>query len=142
MIIGLGIDIVEISRIEKAVQKWGSKFLIKIYTEKEVSYCYLRKNPFAHLAARFAAKEAAIKAFSGVNRYLLNKDRENTSLLNFSYKNLRLKDIEISNDNSGSPYLIIFPSHNKNLDIFSIFLSISHEKSYAVATVIVSLKDF
>lgn len=68
MIVGIGTDIVEISRIKNAVAKWGERFLRKIFTENEISYCYKKKDPFPHLAVRFAAKEAVIKALSTEDR--------------------------------------------------------------------------
>lgn len=128
MIIGIGTDIIEIVRIKRAVQRWGRKFLDRIYTEDELSYCYLKKDPFACLAARFAAKEAAIKAFS----WIFDSNHAN------KIKKLSLKDIEIINKNGGLPYLII-----KNLNFrtkisdYSIHLTISHERVYAVATVVI-----
>ena len=64
MIKGIGIDIVEIDRIRDAVQRWRDKFLEKIFNDSEISYCYKRKSVFQCLAARFAAKEAFIKALS------------------------------------------------------------------------------
>lgn len=152
MIIGIGTDIVEINRIKEAVQKWGSRFINKIYTEKEISYCYLRKNPFAHLAGRFAAKEAAIKAFSGVKKQALNKEPLNKNISNrLSYilryfsstnKNLSFKEIEICNDDYGSPYIMLDIPYFKTekMNAF-IHLTISHEKSYAVAMVIIEARD-
>lgn len=152
MIIGIGTDIVEISRIKEAVKKWGSRFLNRIYTEKEISYCYLRKNPFDHLAGRFAAKEAAIKAFSGIKKQALNKEphrkiknnRLSYVLKYFSStnKNISFKEIEIFNDDYGSPYLILDIPYFKTekMNAFT-HLTISHEKSYAVAAVIIELRD-
>jgi len=62
MIYGIGTDIVEIKRVRDAVERWGKRFLKKIFTENEISYCYKKKDPFLHLAVRFAEKEALIKA--------------------------------------------------------------------------------
>ncbi|MFH2056646.1 MAG: holo-ACP synthase [bacterium] len=64
MIVGIGIDIIEIERIAKAYQRWGDGFLRKIYTEEEITYCLSQHDPAPSLAARFAAKEAAFKALS------------------------------------------------------------------------------
>ncbi|MFZ2863187.1 MAG: 4'-phosphopantetheinyl transferase superfamily protein, partial [Ignavibacteriaceae bacterium] len=62
MIIGIGIDIIEIDRIKESVNKFGGAFLNKIYTQNELDYCLAKFNKYQHLAARFAAKEAIYKA--------------------------------------------------------------------------------
>ena len=62
MIIGTGIDIVEISRIRRAVERHGDRFLKRVFTADEREYCLARRFPEQHLAARFAVKEAALKA--------------------------------------------------------------------------------
>ena len=63
MKIACGVDIIEISRIEKAIERQGEKFLQTVYTENEIQYCESHKtNKFQHYAARFAAKEALYKA--------------------------------------------------------------------------------
>ncbi len=59
----LGIDIVDNSRIERSLKKFGDRFLTRIYTPREREYCFSQKNPIPCLAARWAAKEAVIKAF-------------------------------------------------------------------------------
>ena len=67
MKIACGVDIIEISRIEKAIERQGEKFLHTIYTETEIQYCESHKtNKFQHYAARFAAKEALYKALSEI----------------------------------------------------------------------------
>ena len=115
MIKGLGVDIVEIKRLEKTVKRWGDIFLNRIFTKKELAYSKDKAKPMEHLAARFAAKEAVFKAF-GTN------------------PKLNFKDIEISNDRYGKPYCII---KNKQS---SILLSISHTENYAVASAIIQEK--
>ncbi|MDR0740196.1 MAG: holo-ACP synthase [Puniceicoccales bacterium] len=62
-ILSIGHDIVEINRIQSAYQKYGDKFLRKIYAPNEINYCFSKKNPFPSLASCFAAKEAVSKAF-------------------------------------------------------------------------------
>ncbi|WOO43333.1 holo-ACP synthase [Rubellicoccus peritrichatus] len=61
--LGLGTDIVDIERIQHAHERHGNRFLKRIYTEEEQAYCLGMKNPYPHLAARFAAKEAVSKCF-------------------------------------------------------------------------------
>ena len=123
MIKGTGIDIVEIDRIRDAVQKWKHKFLRKVFNDSEVSHCYKKKNTFQCLAARFAAKEAFIKALSDL--------KAGGALPN-------LKDIVILNYPSGKPYITVrgdFPEH------YVISLTLSHERHYAVAMVILESKE-
>ncbi|GLI54095.1 holo-ACP synthase [Thermodesulfovibrio yellowstonii] len=113
MIEGVGVDIVAVERIRKIYEKFGAKFLNKVFTEGEISYSFSHSNPFPHLAARFAVKEAVIKA--------LKKQR-----------GLTLKNIEVRNNSDGSPYVTIPGFYKK------IFISISHEKNYTVAFVIIT----
>ena len=91
MIAGIGTDIVEIERIRAAVNKWGDAFLKRIFSESEISYCFSKRDPFPNLAARFAAKEAAIKALSG-----LIVDR-----------NIHVGEIEVLNEDSGKPFIVL-----------------------------------
>ena len=62
MILGMGIDIIEIERIKGVFEKRGEKFIKRVYTEDELKYCHTFAEPFTHLAARFSAKEAYYKA--------------------------------------------------------------------------------
>lgn len=115
MIKGNGIDIVEIKRLEQAIERWGDTFLEKVFTDKELKYSRSKRYPLQHLAARFAAKEAVFKAFG-------------TNL------KLNFKDIEIANDRFGRPYCIIKRKPS------SILLSISHSHEYAVASALITEK--
>ena len=62
MVYGIGIDIVRTKCTKKGIEKWGKRFLERVYTENEISYCYKKPSPYLSLAVRFAAKEAFIKA--------------------------------------------------------------------------------
>ncbi len=62
MVTALGIDLVDVARIEKAVERWGGRFLSRVFTSAEIEYCTHRGEQFGSLAARFAAKEAGMKA--------------------------------------------------------------------------------
>ncbi len=62
MIAGLGIDLIELPRVKKTVDRFGERFLKRIFTEGEIAYCYAKANPIPSLAGRFAVKEAAMKA--------------------------------------------------------------------------------
>ena len=77
MIVGIGNDLMEIERIRQAHQRWGDRFLRKIFTEAEREYAARKSDPFPSLAARFAAKEAGAKALgTGIARGVYWKDIE------------------------------------------------------------------
>ena len=115
MIIGTGIDIIEVERIQKAIDNSGEDFLKRIFNDEEIEYANKHKFPTQHYAARFAAKEAIYKAFG-----------DNTSLT--------WKDMTILNDKNGKPYCRLKDPKFKN----KILLSISHTKNYAVAHAIIT----
>ena len=76
-ILGLGFDATDIPRIQKTFEQYGDRFLRRIFTDGEIAYCTRRRNPVPHLAGRFAAKEAAMKALgTGHSRGVLWKDIE------------------------------------------------------------------
>ena len=71
VLIGLGADVIEIARIRRAVERQGERFLGRVFTEEERSYCFRMAQPHKHLAARFAAKEAVSKCFTtGIGSHL------------------------------------------------------------------------
>ena len=120
MIVGLGIDIVEISRVEKAI-KTGN-FLTKIFTSKEIEYCQSRnRHTSSSFAARFAAKEATIKA------------------LNIASKGVFWSNIEVVSGENGAPQIVIsgkVKEYADQLGVNSIYVSLSHHQSSAIAQVI------
>lgn len=76
-IVGLGIDATDIPRVAALVERYGDRFLRRVFTDGEIAYCTRRRNPVPHLAGRFAAKEAAMKALgTGQTRDVLWKDIE------------------------------------------------------------------
>ncbi len=120
MIYGVGIDIVKIERIKSIVDKWGRKFLERVFTEKEIAYCYEKKEPYLSLAVRFAAKEALIKAIGHTSP-------------------VSLTDIEVVNVETGEPFLKFegkFREFLKNRLIKKAHLSLSHEHEYGIACVV------
>ncbi len=125
MLIYTGIDIVENKRIEKAIKKFGNRFLNRIFTESEIKYCYGKAEYVSCFSARFAAKEAFIKAFYQAFQ-----------------KNIPLKSIEIKGS-AGKPAEILLHLSDKDvktsLNSIKYTLSISHEKNYSVAVVIIYL---
>ena len=122
MIKGIGIDIIEIERIKKAVDNIGDKFLTTVYTDKEIKYCQHRKSyKYPELAVRFAAKEAYAKA---IGRGIVGFGRKNNGI--------HWLDVEIINDSHGKPLLLI-----KGKAAKKVHLSLSHSRDYAVASVYV-----
>jgi holo-[acyl-carrier protein] synthase len=120
MIYGIGIDIVKIERMREVAEKWGQRFLKRVFTESEISYCYEKREPCLSLAVRFAAKEALIKAIG-------------------SAVPVSLTDIEVVNVETGRPFLKV----NGKLEYFfkkelikRAHLSLSHEHEYGVACVV------
>lgn len=125
MIHGIGTDIVEIGRIKDAVEKWGERFLKKIFTDNEIAYCNQKKDPYPHLAARFAAKEAVIKASSPLRG-----------------TRLAFHAIEILNEPSGKPFIKInTPDSELLTPNFSIHLTLTHERNYAIATIVLEREN-
>ena len=122
MIFGIGVDVVQISRIDSLLNRWGDRFLHRVFTKNEIQYCLLRKNPSPHLAVRFAAKEAFLKA------------------LGVGYtKGVRWKDIEVILNSSGRPgiqlhnYTSTLSQHH---GVNRIHLSMSHNGAYGLVQVI------
>jgi len=122
LIIGCGIDLVKIERLEKIIKKWGDNFIFRIFTSLEKEYCEKKKgNKYQSYAGKFAAKEALLKA------------------LGLGLRKANWKDIEIKNDKLGQP-IIETSGKLKNIasakGISKYFISISHTKEYAIAQVI------
>ena len=126
-IFGIGTDIVNIKRMERSLKRRGNKFKSSIFSKKEINYCEKKKNPSAFYAKRFAAKEAFSKALGTGIR-----------------KGVNLKNIEISNNVNGKPSITL---KGKVADLlkkqvkrkkYNIYLSLSDDKPWAQATVIIS----
>jgi len=118
MILGVGTDIVEIKRIKETIENWNTRFIRKVFTEKEIEYCQSKSNPIPHFAARFAAKEAFYKALPQNRNYSLS-----------------WQHIEIINEN-GKP-TIKFHSDKEEHKFIAIHLSLSHADNNAMAIVII-----
>ncbi|MFC1624314.1 holo-ACP synthase [Candidatus Omnitrophota bacterium] len=121
MIVGTGIDIIEVSRVKKALDAWGEKFLKRVFTERELDYVSTKKFSHENLASRFACKESVLKAF-GDTRI-----------------GISLKNIEVLNDPKGKPEIVLHGVAKKfacknNLD--NIIVSMSHTSNYAVSNAI------
>jgi holo-[acyl-carrier protein] synthase len=123
MIHGIGVDIIEISRIEESIEKFGDSFLKKLFTDNEIGYCSSKPFPTQHFAARFAAKEALSKAiatgWSG----------------EFEWKN-----VEIKNSIAGKPDFEFYGHTKETLKDHNVFLSMSHSDNTVVAFVVIEEK--
>ena len=116
----IGIDIVEIKRLEKTSKRWGKAFLKKVYTPRELAYSMKKRFPYQHLAARFAAKEALFKALGEVEKDFVG-----------------WKNIEILNDANGKPAVFWHGAAEKTRrkrGIAGAVVSLSHSDHYAVAS--------
>ena len=120
MIAGVGTDLVEIARIQNAIEK-NPHFMERVYTKEEIAYCQRKKNPWQSFAARFAAKEAVSKAFgTGIGP-------------------VGLTEIEIRNKSNGQPEVVL---HGKaqamaaSRNIQRVHVSLSHSETYAMATAV------
>ncbi|HDD43287.1 MAG TPA: holo-ACP synthase [Candidatus Desulfofervidus auxilii] len=122
MIYGIGIDIVYIPRIKKIIERWGEHFKNRVFTPNEILPRLKKKTLYQELATRIAAKEAFAKAVGLGWR-----------------KGLKWRDIEIINLKSGQPIINLYGKALeicKQVGIKNIFVSLSHEKDYAIAIVI------
>ena len=114
----VGVDIIEIARVAEAIDRYGDRFLHRVYTDAEIKYCEGRLN---QLATRFAAKEAVVKVLGAGN------------------SGIGWKDKEIVSAGDGVPSIVL---HGKALDRFNrlglseLAISLSHSKEYAVASVV------
>lgn len=122
MILGIGIDLIEVARIQASYEKFGDRFVSRILHPNEISYCLSHRVPGPFLAARFAAKEAISKAFgTGIGA------------------ELGWRDMEVAKKPSGEPYVIM---HDRGQELLkargarAIHISLSHTQEHATAIAI------
>jgi holo-[acyl-carrier protein] synthase len=122
MIVGVGIDLVEVERIEHAWKRFGDRFVNRILLPDETAYCMTHKNPAPFIAVRFAAKEAISKAFgTGIG------------------PSLGWHDVEVRRKDSGAPYVIL---HGKGQELLGtlkanvVHLSLTHTAKNSIAVAI------
>ena len=122
-LIGIGIDVVEVSRIKSSLDEFGEKFLTRIFTEAERDYCQNQKMPELHLAARFAAKEAIAKALgTGIG------------------KEVGWLDMEIKRRTSGEPEVKLIgaaAAFAASRGVKQVMVSLTHAKRYAAANAVI-----
>jgi holo-[acyl-carrier protein] synthase len=121
-VVGIGVDLVECSRIEHSLERFGEKFLHRVFTEGEIEYSMSMKYPARHLAARFAGKEAVSKAFgTGIG------------------KAMGWRNIDIRKKKSGEPFLV-FSGPAQELatkkGVTSALITLSHTDRHAMAAVV------
>ncbi len=122
MILGVGIDIIEVERIRASHERFGERFLKRILRPDEIGYCFTHAQPAPFLAARFAAKEAISKAFgTGIG------------------SQLGWQDMEVKRMESGQPYVVL---HGNGASLLAsrggriVHLSLSHTAAHAAAVAI------
>ena len=122
MVVGLGVDIVQNDRIKGIIDKWGEKFLFKIFTKNELDFINKHEQKIQRYASNYAVKEAFVKA------------------LGTGFRNgINFHNIEVKRDTLGKPFIELMGSTKVFADergINKIHTTISHEKDYSVAVVI------
>ncbi len=127
MIYGVGVDLVSINRMAKVLDRWGPRFLNRVFTPHEVEFALKRRRPASAFALRFAAKEAFSKAV-GLGMRM----------------GIRWKDIEVLNDPRGKPYLKLYGFAQELClrgEIRGVHLSLSDEGDQAIAMVVLEKGD-
>lgn len=122
MIVGTGVDLAEVNRIRKSVERYGARFVERIYTPREIAYVERKANKYERYAARFAAKEAGMKAIGTGWR-----------------RGVTWQDFEVSNLPSGRPTLKLHgvaAEFAKKLGVRNISLSLTHTAELGMAHVI------
>jgi holo-[acyl-carrier protein] synthase len=123
MILGVGMDIVETRRIAESIERFGDRFLHRIFLDGEIAYSRSMKFPHLHLAARFAAKEAISKAFgTGIGH------------------DMGWRDLEIVREPNGAPRVLLHgkaEAHAKARGVQTVLISLSHTTDYGAANAVV-----
>ncbi|MDQ2919366.1 MAG: holo-ACP synthase [Verrucomicrobiota bacterium] len=121
-VVGVGVDMVENARIQHSLDRFGERFLHRVFTEGEIAYCQSMKFPARHFAARFAAKEAASKAFgTGIG------------------KSMGWRDIDVHKHASGQPYVVLEGGAKQlaaERKISAVWISLSHTDHHATAMIV------
>jgi holo-[acyl-carrier protein] synthase len=121
MLIGTGVDLIEIERIARSIERYGERFLHRVYTDQEIAYCRRKRGSAESFAARFAAKEAGAKALgTGISR------------------GVTWNEFQVSREPGGRPILELQGRAAllaKDLGVRAISLSLTHSGSLAMATV-------
>ena len=121
-VLGIGVDIVETARIDRSLERFGERFLRRVFTTGEIEYCQSMKYPARHFAARFAAKEAVSKAFgTGIG------------------KAMGWRDIDVHREGTGRPFVVLeggAKALGAERGVSAVWISLSHTEHHAVATIV------
>lgn len=121
-VLGIGVDIVETSRIQHSLDRFGARFLNRVFTAGEIAYCESMKFPARHFAARFAAKESVSKAFgTGIGHAM------------------GWRDIDVHREGSGQPFVVLEGGAKElgaERGVTAVWISLSHTEHHAVATAV------
>ncbi len=126
MIYGIGMDLVQIRRIQEALQRWGERFQDKVFTPYEIRYCRAKRNSSPNFAARFAAKEAFVKALGIGIRH-----------------GVHWRDVEVQRGPLGKPVLKLTGRAAELIrreKIEGVFLSLTHDGDYSAAMVVLETR--
>ena len=126
-IIGIGIDLVDCARIENSIERFGDRFLKRVFTEGEIAYSQTMKFPARHFAARFAAKEALSKAFgTGIG------------------KSMSWRDLDVRKRENGEPYVVLGGGAEKMANdrgVGKVWVSLSHTEQTGMATIVLESRQ-
>ena len=121
-VLGIGVDLVECARIQHSLDRFGERFLHRVFTDGEIAYAQSMKFPARHLAARFAAKEALSKAFgTGIG------------------KSMGWKDIDVHKKPSGEPFVVLEGGAKdlaSNRGVTKVLITLSHTDNHAMAMIV------
>ena len=126
-IIGIGIDLVDCNRIQNSIDRFGDRFLKRVFTAGEIAYSNSMKFPARHFAARFAAKEALSKAFgTGIG------------------KSMGWRDLDVQKKDSGEPFVVLSGAAERmanEREVERIWISLSHTDNSGMATIVLEAHD-
>jgi holo-[acyl-carrier protein] synthase len=124
---GIGVDLVQIPRLREVIDRWQDRFLQRIFTEQEIAYCRARRDPVPHFAARFAAKEAALKALGTGLRL-----------------GVRWRELEVRREGGGPPVLVL-SGRSREIGLSRggsrMLLALTHDGDYAMAQALLLGED-
>jgi holo-[acyl-carrier protein] synthase len=116
---GIGVDLVKISRMREVIARWEDRFLRRVFTDDEIAYCRSRRDPVPHFAARFAAKEAGLKALGTGLRL-----------------GVTWRELEVRRERGQAPRLVLW-GRSRELGLArggtSMLLALTHDGDYALA---------
>jgi holo-[acyl-carrier protein] synthase len=116
---GIGVDLAQIPRLRRAVERWDERFLRRVFTEDEIAYCRRRRDPIPHLAARFAAKEATLKALGTGLRM-----------------GIKWQELEVRRERGQAPVMVLSGRCRalaQAMGAGRVLLSLTHDGDYAMA---------